>query len=81
MWGCSATSEATGWGRRCTTCSTPTSPQAVLAIGGTLADVPIAHSLALIWFAHIGMDRALGFGLKYPTAFRHTHLGRIGGGG
>lgn len=34
--------------------------------------------LALIWTAHIGFDRALGFGLKYPTAFGDTHLGRIG---
>lgn len=38
------------------------------------------HSLALplIWVAHIGIDRALGYGLKYPTGFPHTHLGRIG---
>jgi hypothetical protein len=28
--------------------------------------------------AHVGMDRALGYGLKLPTAFRDTHLGRIG---
>jgi hypothetical protein len=28
-----------------------------------------------IWTAHIGMDRVLGFGLKYPTAFGRTHLG------
>jgi hypothetical protein len=35
-------------------------------------------SLALIWTAHIGMDRALGFGLKYPTAFGNTHLGIVG---
>lgn len=33
---------------------------------------------ALIWFAHIGMDRALGYGLKYSTGFTDTHLGRIG---
>ncbi len=33
---------------------------------------------ALIWAAHIGFDRALGYGLKYPTAFGDTHLGRIG---
>jgi hypothetical protein len=32
---------------------------------------------ALIWFAHIGMDRLLGYGLKYPTGFRDTHLGRV----
>jgi hypothetical protein len=34
--------------------------------------------LAAIWFAHIGLDRALGYGLKLPTGFRDTHLGRIG---
>ena len=34
--------------------------------------------LALIWAAHVGFDRALGYGLKYPTAFTDTHLGRIG---
>jgi hypothetical protein len=32
---------------------------------------------ALIWTAHIGMDRALGYGLKYPTAFKDTHLQRL----
>ncbi|MCA1583935.1 MAG: DUF4260 domain-containing protein [Acidobacteria bacterium] len=30
---------------------------------------------ALIWSAHIGLDRMLGLGLKYDTAFRETHLG------
>jgi Domain of unknown function (DUF4260) len=32
----------------------------------------------LIWTAHIGMDRALGYGLKYPEAFGRTHLGTMG---
>uniref|UniRef100_UPI004053ABD6 DUF4260 domain-containing protein n=1 Tax=Niveibacterium sp. SC-1 TaxID=3135646 RepID=UPI004053ABD6 len=32
----------------------------------------------LIWCAHIGMDRALGYGLKYSAGFGFTHLGRIG---
>jgi hypothetical protein len=36
-------------------------------------------SLPVILGAHIGIDRALGFGLKLPTGFRDTHLGRIGG--
>jgi hypothetical protein len=31
--------------------------------------------LALIWIAHIALDRALGYGLKYPTRFKDTHLG------
>ena len=33
---------------------------------------------ALIWTAHLGMDRALGFGLKYATGFADTHLRRAG---
>jgi uncharacterized protein DUF4260 len=31
----------------------------------------------LIWTAHIGMDRLLGFGLKYPTRFHDTHFQRL----
>jgi hypothetical protein len=31
----------------------------------------------LIWTAHIGVDRLLGYGLKYPTRFRDTHLQRL----
>ena len=37
-----------------------------------------ALTWALIWAAHIGFDRALGYGLKYPTSVGETHLGRIG---
>jgi len=33
--------------------------------------------LSLIWFAHIGLDRMLGYGLKHTDNFKHTHLGRI----
>lgn len=33
---------------------------------------------AIIWFAHLGFDRALGYGLKYAEGFGYTHLGRIG---
>lgn len=32
----------------------------------------------LIWTAHIGIDRFLGYGLKYPEAFGRTHLGTLG---
>lgn len=35
-------------------------------------------ALALIWFMHIGFDRMLGYGLKYPEGFKVTHLGAIG---
>ncbi|KRW97331.1 DUF4260 domain-containing protein [Paracoccus sp. MKU1] len=31
-----------------------------------------------LWLAHVGFDRALGYGLKLPSGFRDTHLGRIG---
>jgi len=40
--------------------------------------VPGAWPPCLIWVAHIGMDRALGLGLKFPSAFQHTHLGNVG---
>ena len=33
--------------------------------------------IAFIWTAHIGMDRMLGYGLKYPSSFKDTHLHRI----
>jgi hypothetical protein len=36
--------------------------------------------VAIVWGAHIAMDRALGYGLKYEDSFRHTHLGPIGQG-
>jgi hypothetical protein len=35
---------------------------------------PAILSASLIWIAHIGLDRMLGFGLKYPTRFKDTHL-------
>lgn len=35
-------------------------------------------ALALIWIAHVGIDRALGLGLKSSEGFGHTHLGKIG---
>jgi Domain of unknown function (DUF4260) len=31
-------------------------------------------AVGLIWMAHVGFDRAVGYGLKYASAFRHTHL-------
>jgi len=40
-----------------------------------------AGVLACAWAFHVGVDRALGYGLKLPDSFTHTHLGRIGRGG
>jgi hypothetical protein len=52
---------------------------APLALAGwaLVSGRPLA--VALIWTAHIGFDRLLGYGLKYPTAFRDTHLGQLPG--
>ena len=33
--------------------------------------------VALIWISHIALDRVLGFGLKYPSQFKDTHLQHI----
>ena len=52
-------------------------PMAMLTVGFGFAP-PLVLSLALIWLAHIGFDRALGYGLKYQAGFGFTHLGRIG---
>jgi hypothetical protein len=35
---------------------------------------PLCLALGLVWLGHIGMDRLLAFGLKYPDEFQHTHL-------
>ena len=51
---------------------------AVLTLAGFFGGAPAAAAGGLIWIAHIGFDRVLGYGLKYPSGFGHTHLGRIG---
>ncbi len=48
-------------------------PLAVGVIGHT-SGVPLAVMLALIWAGHIGADRLLGYGLKFDTGFKDTHL-------
>lgn len=49
----------------------------LLAAVGSLLGSPPAVLLAVIWAGHVGVDRALGYGLKYPTAFGDTHLDRL----
>ena len=49
-----------------------------LLLGTALLATGHGVAVPLIWAAHVGFDRALGYGLKYPTGFAHTHLGRIG---
>ena len=50
---------------------------AALGFVGLFVGAPLAVSVALVWFAHIGMDRLLGYGLKYPTDFKDTHLQKV----
>jgi hypothetical protein len=49
----------------------------VLGAIGVLVDSPIMVQVGLAWLAHIGVDRAFGFGLKYPREFSDTHLQRV----
>jgi hypothetical protein len=51
-----------------------------LALVGFLAASDGALVVGLAWLAHIAADRVLGYGLKRPTSFHDTHLGRIGRG-
>jgi hypothetical protein len=50
----------------------------ILSFAGFGLAMPLTLSIAMIWLAHIGIDRALGFGLKYDAGFGYTHLRRIG---
>lgn len=52
---------------------------ALLILGLSLSfDNTLLQIAGLIWAAHIGFDRALGYGLKYSQGFAYTHLGNIG---
>ena len=50
---------------------------AALAAIGLVTGLALVLAIALIWLAHIGMDRMMAFGFKYPTGFRDTHLSRV----
>jgi hypothetical protein len=50
---------------------------AILLAVAYFASKPQLFPIALIWAAHIGFDRLLGFGLKYPTHFKDSHLQRL----
>ncbi|THF85056.1 DUF4260 family protein [Deinococcus sp. KSM4-11] len=45
-----------------------------LVAAGFILNQPQATLTGLVLLAHIGFDRAAGYGLKYPDAFGHTHL-------
>jgi len=50
---------------------------AVLGVAFAMDSVPLAIAGAVL-VAHVGMDRTAGYGLKLPTSFHDTHLGRMG---
>ncbi|MFZ6710938.1 DUF4260 domain-containing protein [Undibacterium sp. TC9W] len=50
----------------------------LMLASGIFFSAPLAITTGMIWIAHIGFDRALGYGLKYSSGFRFTHLGVIG---
>lgn len=52
---------------------TYTFPVALAGVG-VLIDVHLAVLVALIWVGHIGADRFFGYGLKFDTGFKDTHL-------
>jgi hypothetical protein len=56
-------------------------PALVAGLGLVSPQLAWLMPFALIWTAHIGMDRAAGYGLKYPGGFKQTHLGVLGRGG
>jgi hypothetical protein len=49
-----------------------------LLLLGFFAEASVLLVAGTVLLAHVGIDRALGYGLKYPTGFADTHLGRIG---
>lgn len=49
----------------------------ILALACFVLDVPLGLQIGIIWLAHIGMDRSVGYGLKYTTQFKDTHLARV----
>lgn len=45
---------------------------------GVYLSIPVMQLIGSILFAHSAMDRIMGYGLKYDTGFKFTHLGEIG---
>ena len=44
---------------------------------GTAGSLPWFQLAGTVLLGHIFFDRFLGFGLKYPDSFKHTHLGTM----
>jgi hypothetical protein len=66
------------WGARCYNAVHTYVVPAALAISALLLKTPALLPFTLIWVNHIGVDRLLGYGLKYSDGFGFTHLGLLG---
>jgi hypothetical protein len=64
------------WGANCYNAIHSYLLPAAMTIAALLLHRTALRPFALIWFNHIGVDRLLGYGLKYPTGFGYTHLKR-----
>lgn len=49
----------------------------IIVFLGIIFSLPTILAIGLIWTAHIGMDRMVGYGLKYPTSFKENHLHKV----
>lgn len=50
----------------------------MLAVAGVISGAGVLIALGAVWLVHVGADRALGYGLKQPSGFKDTNLGRLG---
>lgn len=66
------------WGARCYNAVHSYVVPGSLAVSALLLHVSVLLPFALIWVNHIGVDRLMGYGLKYSDGFGWTHLGRLG---
>jgi hypothetical protein len=66
------------WGARCYNAVHTYVVPCALALSAWLLNAHAVLPIALIWANHIGIDRLMGYGLKYSDGFGWTHLGRLG---
>ncbi|HFJ9426826.1 DUF4260 domain-containing protein [Bacillus cereus] len=49
----------------------------LIVLIGVYFKIDTVIMIGLIWTAHIGMDRMFGYGWKYETDFKDTHIQRL----
>jgi len=52
----------------------------LIGVLGYFTAAPYLMLAGIILYGHASMDRLMGYGLKYPDSFKHTHLGRLNEG-